>query len=453
LYGGRSPIMSSMKLPFLASPIALAFGLALLLAAAVAAQDPPQDGAAPAQNAAPEAAAQEEEPEPAADASEYAASLRRQAFEWLSKTLRFNLGENSTARLLVFFFLILATLVARKLLVNVFAGWLSRLAKRTSWKFDNDLLPALREPVGGMVLIVGFFLAISALKLPGGAELFVLRLFQASTLVVVFWGMLRAVDVLADALHHFALQKESSFLTFIPLIKKAARLFLIIIAVILVIQNLGYSVGSLLAGLGIGGLAVALAAQESLGNFFGSISIVADRPFKIGDWIQVGDRIDGDVEEIGLRSTKMRTWAKSQLSIPNKYLASQVIENWSRMPKRRVKQVVGVTYSTPPETVAQIVEDIRAALRADEDIDQDFILVNFTDFGDSSLEILVYYFTKTIAWLDHMDIRQRMNLEIMRIVERRGSSIAFPTRTLHFDGALASRMAVGIESLGKGPKT
>ena len=209
-------------------------------------------------------------------------------------------------------------------------------------------------------------------------------------------------------------------------------------------QNLGYSVSSLLAGLGIGGLAVALAAQETLGNFFGSVSLVADRPFKVGDWIQVGDKVDGDVEAIGMRSTKVRTWSKSLMSIPNKVLANEMIENWSRMPKRRVKQYIGVTYSTPADTMHDLVEDIKLLLRDDEGVQQDFILVNFTDFGDSSLQILVYYFTTTTAWLKHMDIRQRINIKIMKAVEARGASMAFPTRSLHFEGEIAERIADGI---------
>jgi len=167
---------------------------------------------------------------------------------------------------------------------------------------------------------------------------------------------------------------------------------------------------------------------------------VADRPFKIGDWIQIGDKVDGDVEEIGLRSTKVRTWSKSLMTIPNKMLANEIIENWSKMPKRRVKQYIGVTYSTSPDTMDALVQDIRQLLKEDEGVNQDFILVNFTDFADSSLQILVYYFTKTTAWLEHMDIRQRINIKLMRAVEARGSSIAFPTRTVHFDGEIAENL-------------
>jgi len=254
------------------------------------------------------------------------------------------------------------------------------------------------------------------------------------------------MDVFAQTAMEIAESRGSGVHGFVPLIQKAARTFLIIIAVIIVAQNMGYSVSSLLAGLGIGGLAVALAAQETLGNFFGSVSLVADRPFRVGDWIQVGSKVDGDVEEIGLRSTKVRTWSKSLMSIPNKVLANEIIENWSKMPKRRVKQYIGVTYNTPADAMHELVEDIKQLLKEDEGVQQDFILVNFTDFGESSLQILVYYFTSTTAWLAHMDIRQRINIKIMKAVEARGASMAFPTRSLQFEGDIAERIADGLGS-------
>lgn len=376
----------------------------------------------------------------ASDASSFA-ELKKETFNRLSELTNLDIGDNSGMRLLLFFALLLLTFVARKVVIAIYTVWFMRVAKRTKWTFDDKLFTALEGPVGAMVYVVGFFLSVSVLSLGEGMDLVILRIFQASTMTVFFWGLLRAIDVFADVLANVARQRDMGVYHFIPLLKKTVRVFMMVIAVVLVVQNLGYSVGSLLAGMGIGGLALALAAQESLSNFFGSISIVADRPFKVGDWIQVGDRVDGDVEEIGLRSTKVRTWSKSQLTIPNKVMANEIIENWSRMPKRRVKQYVGVTYSTSPENMEGLVEDIRKLLREDEGVQQDFILVNFTDFGDSALQILVYYFTSTIKWLEHMDIRQRINLKIMKAVEARGSSIAFPTRTIHFDGPIASRLA------------
>lgn len=364
-----------------------------------------------------------------------------EGLRWLSDLMRMQVGNNSTRQILAAFGILVAAFVLRKA-VHVFAfAALRRITRRTRWQYDDKLVVAMEDPVSAFVLVVGVFLAISTLELPTEVDLFVLRCFQAASLTVVFWGFLRFMDLLADMLMNAAREKDMAVYHFIPLIKKAARVFLIIIGAILVVQNLGYSVGSLLTGLGIGGLAVALAAQESLANFFGSVSIAADRPFKVGDWIQVGDKIDGDVEEVGLRSTKVRTWAKSQLTIPNKVLANEIIENWTRMPKRRVKQVVGVTYETSPEDMEGLVEDIRRLLREDPDVHQDFILVNFTDFGSSSLDILVYYFTVTTKWVAHMSVRQRINLKIMRAVKARGLSVAFPTRTLYFEGDIARRMA------------
>ncbi len=365
----------------------------------------------------------------------------RRALQEVANFMSLDLGDNTTSRIIASFVILLLAFIAKKVISLVFANWLFRLAKKTSWKVDDQMIPAVKGPFGWLVLIIGFFLAFSVLSFNPSVDDFILKMFQAASMTIVFWGVLRVVDVLAEAMIDVARDRDMGVFHFIPLIKKAARTFLIVIAVILVIQNLGYSVGSLLAGLGIGGLAVALAAQESLGNFFGSISLVADRPFKVGDWIQVGNKVDGDVEEIGLRSTKVRTWSKSLLSIPNKVLANELIENWSKMPKRRVKQYVGVNYSTPPDVMDQIVEDIRQLLREDEGVQQDFILVNFTDFGESSLDILVYYFTTTTKWLEHMDVRQRINVKIMKAIEARGSSIAFPTRTINFEGEIAERLA------------
>lgn len=360
-------------------------------------------------------------------------TARDQLIDHLSQLTDLDFGGNSGARFAVFFVLLLATFVARKIIIGIYQSWFHRAAEKTAWEFDDKLIPAMTAPIGAMVYVVGFFLSVSVLSFSPTMDVLILRVFQASTMTVLFWGLLKAVDVFAEVMVDVAKERDMGVYHFIPLIKKTARIFLIVVAVVLVVQNLGYSVGSLLAGMGIGGLALALAAQESLANFFGSVSIVADRPFKVGDWIQVGNRVDGDVEEIGLRSTKVRTWSKSLMTIPNKVLANEIIENWSCMPKRRVKQVIGVTYGTAPDQMEGLVEDIRQLLREDDGVNQDFILVNFTDFGESSLQILVYYFTSTTAWLAHMDIRQRVNLKIMKAVEGRGSSMAFPTRTVHIE--------------------
>jgi len=371
-------------------------------------------------------------------------TFKKDTLAKLSEVFQIDIGENSGARLLWSLGIILLTFIARKAVGYLFENWLRRIAAKTSWEIDDRMIPAMRGPMSWFVFVLGMFVALTVLSFSPEWDKAIVLGFKAATMTVVFWGLLRAVDVLAETMTRLAKDRNSNVHGFIPLIQKAVRTFLFVIAVILVVQNLGYSVSSLLAGLGIGGLAVALAAQETLGNFFGSISLVADRPFKVGDWIQVGNKVDGNVEEIGMRSTKVRTWSKSLMSIPNKVLASEIIENWSKMPKRRVKQYIAVTYSTPADTMHDLVEDIRQLLREDEGVQQDFILVNFTDFAESSLQILVYYFTSTTAWLKYMDIRQRINIKIMKAIEARGASMAFPTRSLQFEGELAERIADGL---------
>lgn len=347
--------------------------------------------------------------------------------------------------LVISFGLILLTLTLRRILTRFLFERLRRLAAKTRIEYDDRILAALEKPGEWLLISVGLFLAMSALSIGPEWNGILVTIFRGVTMLLIFWGLLRVVDIMVDALSHVLGDGDVSSAArgFTPLIKKSLRIFLIIVAVVMVIDNLGYDIGGILATLGVGGVAFAIAAKDSIANLYGSLALALDRPFKVGDWIQVGNDVDGDVEEIGLRSTKVRTWPKTVISIPNAVLANEKINNWSRMPKRRVKQVVGVTYDTSPDTMEAIVEAIRQLLREDEGVHQDFILVNWTDFGESSLDILVYYFTSTTKWLEHMDIRQRINLKIARAVAKHGSSIAFPTRTLHLQGEVATRFPDG----------
>jgi MscS family membrane protein len=196
------------------------------------------------------------------------------------------------------------------------------------------------------------------------------------------------------------------------------------------VQNLGYSVSGLLGALGVGGLAMALAAKDTLANLFGGATILIDRPFRPGDWITLPGA-DGTVEEIGLRSTRIRTFAKTLVSIPNSNLANATVENHSLMPKRRIKFTVGVTYSTTPDQMRTLVQRIEDYLRGNADISQEFLMVKFTAFGPSSLDILVYCFTVTTDWVQHLQARQDVQLAVMDMVDDLGLSIAFPTQTVH----------------------
>lgn len=366
------------------------------------------------------------------------------AVEWaepIKVIMGSKIGIFTYGELLLSFSLLLVTLATRNILTNVIFKRLKALAANTETEFDDRTIEALGKPVSLFFLALGIYLAAVVLPLDSEVEDVINSLFKGISMALFFWSMLRLMDVAADILTEFTEKKDLTISGFVPLIKKVVRIFILIVAFIMVIDNLGYSVGGIIATLGLGGAAFAFAAKDTIANLYGSLALVLDRPFKTGDWIMVGDKVDGDVEEIGLRSTKVRTWPKTVISIPNHVMANEIINNWSRMPKRRVKQIVGVTYETKPDEIEGLVEDIRQLLREDDGVDQDFILVNFTDFAESSLNILVYYFTKSIAWLEHMDVRQRINCKIMRAVEARGLSIAFPTRTVHLEGGLSESLA------------
>jgi MscS family membrane protein len=239
------------------------------------------------------------------------------------------------------------------------------------------------------------------------------------------------IDLLDTWLGRWA-EKTESVLDdhLLPFVRKSLKIFVILMAIIMIIQNLGYSISGLLASLGIGGLAVALAAKDTLANVFGSMMIILDRPFKIGDWIKAGD-MEGTIEEIGFRSTKIRTFAKTLITVPNSIIANLPLNNFSRMPKRRIKLSIGVTYDTSAAQMNTAVEKIRALIRSHPAIDQEFFLVNFTDFGASSLDIMVYCFTKTTAWGEYLDARQDLSLKIMELIEGMGLEIAFPSQTIY----------------------
>ena len=338
---------------------------------------------------------------------------------------------------------ILLGFVARKVSDYLFATKIVPLLRKTPYDIDHLTAEAASKPVGVLLLLIAFYGALAVLPLPTEPNVrgFVFGAMKVLVAADVIWFLFRLIDVSDRYLLRAAQRTESTLDDqLVPVIRKALKATVGVVGFVWVVQLLGYSVSSLLAGLGVGGLAVALALQDTLGNFFGSVFIFLDRPFVVGDWIKVGD-VEGTVEEIGFRSTRIRTWPATLVSMPNKTVAAATIDNWSKMPKRRVSQIVGVTYETSPEQIKRAVDTIRDIITADKGVDKEFIAVQFTDFGDSSLDILLYYFTTATGFIDHLATRQRINIAVMRALRDMGLSIAFPTRTVYFEGDIADRMA------------
>jgi MscS family membrane protein len=334
------------------------------------------------------------------------------------------------------FLLILAGLILREVSSYAFRARIIPLLERTPFAFDHLLARAVSAPLGSLLVLAGIGAALAVLPLPTepnvrGLTDGALRVLAG---VLLVWFLFRVVDAGVDWLQQFTERTESKLDDqLLPLARRALKLTVCVVCFVWIVQLLGYNVSSLLAGLGIGGLAVALGLQDTLANLFGSVFIFLDRPFTIGDWIKIGE-VEGTVEQIGFRSTRIRTWPATVVAIPNKTVAGAAVDNWSKMPKRRVVQTVGVTYETSASQMEAALATIRDIVAGDAGVDKEFLVIRFTDFGESSLNILLYYFTTAVAFDEHLATKERVNLAIMRALEAMELSIAFPTRTLYLEG-------------------
>jgi MscS family membrane protein len=256
---------------------------------------------------------------------------------------------------------------------------------------------------------------------------------MSAGVVLVIWALVRMVDRLCAWWEEKAKETETKLDDqLVPIVRQGLKAFLYIVGIVFIIQNLGYSVTSLVAGVGLGGAALALASQDTVANVFGSIVIFFDKPFQIGDWIAMGTT-EGTVEDVGLRTTRVRTFANSLVTVPNALFTKNSVTNWSLMKKRRIKMNIGITYSASPEKVDALVQKIRSIIQEDDNFHHDFFLVNFDNFGPSSLDIFIYCFTKSTVWAEFLQTKQEFMLKIMHAVKDLGLEFAFPTQTVYLE--------------------
>jgi MscS family membrane protein len=295
------------------------------------------------------------------------------------------------------------------------------------------MLEAARRPLGLAIWVVGVSLAAEAVAKNTDTEIFskidVVR--DVAVVLLLVWFATRFIRFVEDHVVDAGYGKSTIDQTTATAIGKLLRATVIITGVLLALEAFGFSISGVLAFGGIGGIAVGFAARDMLANFFGALMIFLDRPFSVGDWIRSPDReIEGTVEEIGWRLTRIRTFDKRPLYIPNSVFNSLALENPSRMHNRRIYETVGLRYDDIG-VMAAIVADVEAMLRDHEAIDtQQTLMVNFVEFGASSVDFFVYSFTKTTVWAEFHVIKQDVLLKIAAIIAQHGAEIAFPTQTL-----------------------
>lgn len=332
------------------------------------------------------------------------------------------------------FLVVLATAVCNFLILKL----IRRLSDRQSgpqMQWDQCLFGALRKPAGVIVWLVGLSVAIDIIQLRAEVALFSIvgPVRDVGVIACVAWSL---VGFLVRAQSHIVTSREAAGepvdRTTIDAVGKLLRIAVIVTAVLVALQTLGYSVSGVLAFGGIGGLAVGLAAKDLLANFFGGAMVYMDRPFAVGDWIRSPDReIEGTVESIGWRLTRIRTFDQRPLYVPNAVFTQIAVENPSRMWNRRIFETVGLRYDDA-DSIGPIVRDVDAMLRAHPGIDQDrTLMVNFDKFAPSSLDFFVYCFTKTTEWQAYHALKQDVLLRMLAIVAQHGASVAFPTSTVH----------------------
>ncbi len=339
-------------------------------------------------------------------------------------------SENTVAHYAIAALFLVGALLLRRVATNFIFGQLQKLAAKTATTFDDKLFPAMEAPVTTFIMLTGIFAALKVLKLSASTDEMIGYGSTVAFTLVTFWGLLRAFDAVLDHAQEIALKKQMGVAAFMPWIKKTLVTLFVVMGVLMVVQSLGFDVKALLAGLGIGGLAFALAAQDTIANLFGSIVVAIDQPFRLGETVKIGAS-QGTVEDIGLRSTKIRLGDKSLAIIPNRTVANEAIVNLSRFTGRRVEQVFGLTYEAQPAQLEALVTEIRGLINAEPEVNSADTHVYFRDLNASSLDVWVVYVVKDPDFARHMALRQRLNLAIMRAVGARGLAFAFPTRTLH----------------------
>jgi MscS family membrane protein len=319
----------------------------------------------------------------------------------------------------------------------VVRSWLTRLARRSATEWDDALLDRSRRPLAIASMVAVSFVLLPLLALEDQARRLVERGLRAALFIALVWIVFRAIDVTQGLASRAAWATTHPLSrSLLPLGTRVAKVAVLSIAAVAMLAQLGYPVASLVAGLGIGGLAVALAAQKTLENLFCAFSIGMDQPLRVGDFVKIEDFV-GTVESVGLRSTRVRTLDRTLISIPNGKLAELRVESYTARDRMRLACTLGLVYGTSSSTMRAVLDGLEKVLRAHPKIWSESVVVRFKEFGASSLDIEVMAWFLTREWSEFQLIRQEVLLDFMAVVEDSGSSFAFPTRTLHIAGTPA----------------
>ena len=336
-------------------------------------------------------------------------------------------------RILVAVGIVLLCLLMRRLFIRVASGRLRTWTKRSKTEIDDRVIVVLEQPIGLIPVVLGFFFAAEFLQLSGTLALFAANLIKSLIIGTIFWGFYRLVDPFS-----FLLRNLERLFTpeLVDWLLSAIKVAFVFVGGVAILETWGIQVAPLLAGLGIFGVAVALGAQDLFKNLIAGMMIIAEKRFGDGEWIKIDGVVEGTVEKIGFRSTRIRRFDRAPMHVPNSKLSDEVVTNFSRMTHRRIYWMIGVEYRTTVPQLRRIRDEI-----------QDYVLTNlsFADpseastfvridrFSESSIDIMLYCFTITTNWGEWLEVKEALAYKIKEIVEGAGSGFAFPSRSLYVE--------------------
>ena len=350
-------------------------------------------------------------------------------FDFLNiKFLSLPLYKIFLAFLCLFLFLILRKYFTLKILK---IG--KKLVEKTKTDIDDKLFEALKEPLKFLFIIGGIYFFFYFLEIKGDL---LIHIIKALLIFDLFWFLFNSVNLFENNVFLLIGKYGKASREMASFIIKLTKILIISLAVITLLQEFGINVTGFLASLGLGGLAFALAAKDTAANIFGGIAILTDNIFKIGEWVKIGDA-EGSVEDIGMRTTKIRAFDKRLIIVPNAKIANSNVENFSRRDKRRVIMRIGLKYDTSVEVIKQIVEDIKNMLLKHPGVAKDeSVLINFDEFADNSLEIFCYFFINTAELKEYLKVKEDINLKIKEIIGKYPTDFAFPSSSIYFETPL-----------------
>lgn len=335
----------------------------------------------------------------------------------------------------------LIMLVLRKIFLNVLFRILDKLAKKTKSKIDDNFVIIMRSPVKMLLTMTMIYITyqvfdmklLFSLDTITSLDIFISHFYRSSIIVffyLILYNSTGDSKILFDEVELLFDFKIDKLLA--PFMSKVFRLILMIICIAAIATEWGFNVNGFVAGLGIGGLAFALAAKDTLANAFGGAVLITEKPFTLGDWILV-DGVEGTVEDINFRSTKIRKFNKSVVTVPNSIVAISNIINYSKRDIRRISYDLKLNIETPIDKIRLVVSDVKQMLIEHSGIDNETIFVNFSKFDESSLNIFLYFFTNTSIWSEYLLLAEDTNFKILEILEKNDVKLAVPMQVIKME--------------------